>query len=342
MRWAVILAGGSGSRFWPLSTPSMPKQLLPLVGAESTAEQAVARLEGLVPPERILVVTGAAIAERLREALKLPAENVLVEPRAASTGPALVWASAEALRRDPHAEVLSLHADWTIRESEAFRHTAAQALATAIRHRRLVTVGIVPSRPDTGFGYIVPGNSLDDIARTVSRFTEKPSAAMALDLMASGALWNSGLFAWQADLLLEEVRSLTPEIGPALGLLEHGDVAGFFRDVTPVSIDVGVLERSRAVAVVHGRFTWDDVGTWDALPRVRRRDAAGNVTSGPVYLLDAEDCVVWAAGDPVVVSGVKDLVIVHANGRILIMPRPQAADLKALLDRLPAEVRDLK
>lgn len=341
MRWAVILAGGSGSRFWPLSSPSMPKQLLPLAGPESTAHQAVARLEGLVPRERILVVTGAAIAERLRQALELPAENLLIEPRAASTGPALVWASTEARRRDPQAEVLSLHADWTIRESEAFRHTAAQALATAVRHRRLVTVGIVPSRPDTGFGYIVPGNSLDDIARTVARFAEKPGAATALDLMASGALWNSGLFAWPADLLLEEVRRLTPEIGPALALLERGDVAGFFRDVTPVSIDVGVLERSRAVAVVHGRFTWDDVGTWDALPRVRPRDAAGNVAVGPAHLLDCEDCVVWSAGDPIVVSGVKDLVVVHANGRLLVMPRQQAANLKLLLDRLPADVREL-
>ncbi len=341
MRWAVILAGGSGSRFWPLSTPSMPKQLLPLIGAESTAQQAVTRLEGLVPRERILVVTGAAIAGRLQEALNLPPENVLIEPRAASTGPALVWASAEARRRDPDAEVLSLHADWAIRESDAFRHTAAQALATAVRHRRLVTVGIVPSRPDTGFGYIVPGNSLDDIARTVSRFAEKPNAATALDLMASGALWNSGLFAWTADTLLEEVRAHTPEIAAALPRLEQGDVAGFFRDVVAVSIDVGVLERSDAVAVVHGRFTWDDVGTWDALPRVRRRDAAGNVTSGPVQLLDAEDCVVWSSGEPIVVSGVKDLVIVHANGRILVMPRRQAAELKSLLERLPPEVRDL-
>lgn len=341
MRWAVILAGGSGSRFWPLSTPSMPKQLLPLIGTESTAEQAVTRLDGLVPRERILVVTGPALASRLQQALGLPVENVLVEPRAASTAPALVWATAEALRRDPQAEVLSLHADWSIRESESFRNTAAQALATAVRHRRLVTVGIVPSRPDTGFGYIVPGNSLDDVARTVSRFAEKPNAATALDLMASGALWNSGLFAWTGDVLLAEVRRHTPEIAAALPRLEAGDIAGFFQQVTAVSIDVGVLERSDAVAVVHGRFTWDDVGTWDALPRVRRRDAAGNVVAGPVHLVDAEDCVVWGSSDPVVVAGVKDLVVVHANGRVLVMPRPLAADLKAVLDRLPPDVRDL-
>jgi mannose-1-phosphate guanylyltransferase len=341
MIWAVILAGGSGSRFWPLSTPSNPKQLLPLTGSQSTAEQAVTRLDGLVPRERILVVTGRALAERLVSTLGLPRENVLVEPRAASTAPALVWATFEAQRRDPAAQVLSLHADWAIREAEAFRYTAAQALSTALRHKRLVTVGIVPSRPETGFGYIVPGKSLDEVARTVSRFAEKPDAATALDLMASGALWNSGLFAWSAGVLLEEVRRHTDEIAPHLTLLERGDVAGFFAAVTAVSIDVGLLERSAAVAVVPGRFTWDDVGTWDALPRVRARDDHGNAAIGPVYLLDTDDCVVWSNGDPIVVSGVKDLVIVHAHGRILVMPRRQAADLKAILDRLPPDVRDL-
>ena len=341
MIWAVILAGGSGSRFWPLSTPSTPKQLLPLTGPQSTAKQAVARLDGLVPRERILVVTGAALAERMITELDLPRANVLVEPRAASTGPALVWATFEAQHRDPAAQVLSLHADWSIREPEAFRHSAAQALATALRHKRLVTVGIVPSRPETGFGYIVPGNPLDEVSRTVSRFAEKPDAATALDLMASGALWNSGLFAWTATVLMDEVRRHTDEIAPHLGLLEKGDVAGFFAAVTPVSIDVGLLERSAAVGVVPGRFTWDDVGTWDALPRVRSRDPHGNAVVGPVHLLDTADCVVWSDGDPIVVSGMKDLVIVHAHGRILVMPRRQAADLKSILDRLPAEVRDL-
>jgi mannose-1-phosphate guanylyltransferase len=341
MRWAVILAGGSGSRFWPLSTPTTPKQVLPLAGPQSLAEQTVARLDGLVPKERILVVTGQAVSPRLSKVLGISAQNLLIEPRSASTGPALVWATAEARRRDPEAEVLSLHADWIIREEAAFRHTAEQALATAARHRRLVTVGIVPSRPDTGFGYIVPGNALDDVARTVSRFAEKPDAATALDFMASGALWNSGLFAWSADLLLDEVRRHTSEIAPQLPLLETGDVAGFFRGVTSVSIDVGLLERSSAVAVVSGRFTWDDIGTWDALARVRKQDAAGNVSVGPVHLVGAQDCVVWSDGDPIVASGVKDLVIVHANGRILVIPRRQAADLKTLLDTLPPEIRDL-
>src|SRR5688572_891171 len=161
MRWAVVLAGGSGTRFWPLSTPQQPKQLLPLAGSGSTAEETVERLTGLIPRERVLVVTGAALAPRLQERLRLPADNFLIEPRAASTGPALVWATWEARRRDPDAEVLSLHADWAVGDAAAFRSTAILALEAARGHDRLVTVGIVPSRPETGYGYIVPGKPLD-------------------------------------------------------------------------------------------------------------------------------------------------------------------------------------
>ena len=341
MRWGVLLAGGSGTRFWPLSTPEHPKQLLPLAGPRSTAEEAMDRLEGLIPRERVLLVTGPALADRLRERLQLPADNVLVEPRAASTGPALVWASHEASRRDPDAEVLSMHADWVIGDADAFRRTADTALGCAREHDRLVTVGVVPTRPDTGFGYIVPGAPLGPGARNVARFTEKPDAATALDLLAAQALWNSGLFAWTAARLLAEARQHAPEIAPFLPALDRGDVAGFFRDVTPVSIDVGLLERSRNVAVVSGAFAWDDVGTWDALARVRAKDPADNVVVGNAHLHGAKDCIVWAGSDPIVLAGVKDLIVVHANGRLLIMPREQSADLKQVLDALPPEVRAL-
>jgi mannose-1-phosphate guanylyltransferase len=216
MRWAVLLAGGSGTRFWPLSTPENPKQLLPLTGSASSAEETVERLAGLITRDRTLVVAGAGLASRLQQRLQLPPENVLVEPRAASTAPALIWATWEARRRDPDAEVLSLHADWAVGDAAAFRRTADTALATARRHDRLVTVGVVPSRPETGYGYIVPGAPLDDQARTVARFSEKPDAATALDLMAAGALWNSGLFAWTAARLLAEVETHTPEVARAL------------------------------------------------------------------------------------------------------------------------------
>jgi mannose-1-phosphate guanylyltransferase len=341
MRWAVVLAGGSGTRFWPLSTPENPKQLLPLTGSTSTAEESIDRLTGLVPRDRILVVTGAGLAERLQQRLNLPAPNILVEPRPASTAPALIWATSEAQRRDPDAEVLSLHADWAVGDGAAFRRTAEAALSTAREYDRLVTVGIVPSRPETGYGYIVPGPPLGDGAHRVARFSEKPDAATALDLMAAGALWNSGLFAWTAERLLREVESHTPEVARQLPLLRAGEVERFFREVTPISIDVGLLERSSAVAVVPGAFAWDDVGTWQALTRVRPKDPAGNVVVGKAFLHDSEDCVVWSGADIVVLSGVRDLIVVQANGRILVMPAERAASIKQLLDDLPPEIRDV-
>lgn len=341
MKWGVLLAGGSGTRFWPLSTPTNPKQLLPLAGDQSTAEAAVARLEGLIPRERLLVVTGAVLAPRLAEALGIPAENMLVEPRAASTGPALIWASREAARRDQGAEVLSMHADWAIADVEAFRTTATLALDAARTHDRLVTVGMVPSRPETGYGYIVPGAPLDNSARNVARFQEKPDAATALDLMAAGALWNSGLFAWTVTRLMEEVAQHTPEVAPHLPLLDQGKVEEFFAALTPVSIDVGVLERSRRVAVVRGAFTWDDIGTWEALTRVRPKDPSGNVVVGPGFAHDSGDCILWSSGDPIIASQVQDLVVVHANGRILVMPRERSAEIKKLLDVLPPGLRDI-
>jgi mannose-1-phosphate guanylyltransferase len=341
MRWAVILAGGSGTRFWPLSTPETPKQLLPLAGSTSTAEESIDRLTGLIPRERVLVVTGAALATQIQERLKLPRSNILVEPRAASTAPALIWATCEAQRRDPQADVLSLHADWAVGDAAAFRRTADTALTIARQHDCLVTVGVVPSRPETGYGYIVPGTALGEGARMVARFSEKPDAATALDLMAAGALWNSGLFAWTAERMLAEVAAHTPEVAPHLPALKAGEVERFFREVTPISIDVGLLERSASVAVVSGAFAWDDIGTWQALTRVRPKDTSGNLVVGNAFMHESEDCIIWSDRDTVVLSGVQDLIVVQANGRILVMPSERAASMKQLLDALPPEIRDV-
>lgn len=342
MHWAVILAGGAGTRFWPLSTPDRPKQLLPLAGEQSPAEAAVARLGPLVPPERIVVVTNAQLADPLARRLPLPRTNFLTEPTARSTGPALTWAAAEIARRDPDAVLLSLHADWHVPDPAAFARVAAKALALAEGGEYLVTVGVVPTRPDPGFGYIVPDHAIAGTgARRVGSFTEKPSAERARELVAAGALWNSGLFAWRGRTMLHEIGRHTPEIAAHLGALAAGDVAGFFAAVPSLPIDVGLLERSDRVAVVPGDFSWDDIGTWEALTRVRAGDPAGNVLVGPVHASDTTDCVVWSDDVPVVVSGVANLVVVSANGRILVLDRARAADLKSILERLPPEVRTL-
>jgi mannose-1-phosphate guanylyltransferase len=341
MRWGVIIAGGSGSRFWPLSTRANPKQLLPLAGPRSTAESTLERLSGLVEPDRVLLVTGRQLARPIMERLGLPERNVLVEPVAKSTGPALVWATYEARRRDPAAVIIAQHADWQVPDTAAFSRVASRAFGVAESTRSLVTVGIVPTRVETGYGYIVPGDQLESGVHRVEQFVEKPDPTTAAALIARGALWNSGLFCWRAEDLLGEVRRITPELGSALDHLDREDVAGFFSTSREISIDVGVFERSDRVVVVRGDFAWDDVGTWDALARVRPRDASDNVTEGPVTAVGATGCVAWSDGMPIVLAGVSDLVVVQANGRILVTTKAKAPALKQVLEEIPLDVREI-
>lgn len=333
--WAVILAGGAGTRFWPLSTTERPKQFLPLAGDRPLLVQAVARLQGLVPAERVLVLTGPFLVDRVAELVpEVPRPNIVAEPRAASTAPALAWAAHWIAKHDPGGQMLSLHADWAVGDDRAFRAAATHALGIAAQHDVLVTVGVKPSRNETGYGYIVPGKSLGS-ARRVQRFVEKPSPARAALLRRRGALWNTGLFAWGVARFLGEAGAYARELAAGWPALSAGDVARFFGAVTPVAVDVAVLERTKRLAVVTGAFPWDDIGSWDALLRIRRPDARGNVTVGNVTLGDdVRRSVVWSESEHVTVIGVQDAVVVRANGHTLVMQTGQAERLKALVPRL--------
>ena len=345
-RWAVILAGGVGSRFWPLSTPDRPKQLLPLIDDAPLLANTLARLEPLVPPERTLILTNAALVAAVgRVASRVPPENVIAEPRPAGTAAALAWAALEISRRNSDdAVMLCVHADWAIADDDGFRSTLASAADAAARHRSLVTVGIVPSRPDPGFGYIEPGEAMGGDVRRVARFVEKPDRARAEQMVRDGYLWNSGIFVWRVGDFLAEVRAHTPEVAPALeaAATKRGAEAmeSFFPAARSVSVDVGVLERSDRVLVLPGNFGWDDVGTWAALRRVRVLDTAGNALSGAVHAMDARGNVVHAEESTVVLYGVSDLVVVATDGLTLVTTIDRAADLKALVESLPAAVRE--
>jgi mannose-1-phosphate guanylyltransferase len=341
-QWAAIIAGGSGTRFWPLSTPSHPKQFLPLAGPSPLLVEAVERLTDVVARERVLIVTGAGVADHTRRLLPtLAAEQVLAEPRAASTAPALTWATHVARAADPEAVVLSLHADWWVGDRAGFAQSAARALEAAVEHDALVTVGIVPARPEIGYGYIERGSQLSGDVWEVRRFTEKPDTEHAARLIADGALWNSGLFAWTARRFFAETAAHAPEIAPHVVRLDQGDVPGFFEAVHPIAVDVSHFERSGRVVVLPARFPWDDVGTWAALERVRPTAADGNVVVGDVVAHDTTGSVIWTDGDPVVVDGVADLVVVRAHGRVLVTTRARAAGLKDLLQNLPPRIRDV-
>jgi mannose-1-phosphate guanylyltransferase len=344
--WAVVLAGGVGSRFWPVSTPARPKQILPLASERPLIADTVARIQPLVPVDRLRILAGQEYVDPIRAAVDgLEQDHFLVEPRARGTAPVLVWAAHHIAAADPDAIMVSLHADHVIRPEGAFRDLVASAAVAAIRHDRLFTIGVRPTRPETGYGYIRRGAALDDTgAHAVDAFVEKPGTDLARQYVEAGDyLWNSGIFVWRADRLLDEVRAVSPELGGLLPLLDAGDPAEYFAVAPRLSIDEGVFERSGRVGVMAATFEWDDVGTWDAVGRTRPADAGGNVVEGDAALVESDRCVVWNEGtEPIVVFGVTDLAIVRAGGVTLVLPRERAADLKTLLDALPPGIREVE
>jgi len=342
-RWAVVLAGGVGSRFWPLSTPERPKQLLPLVNDDPLLINTLNRLAPLVPAENTLILTNASLVEAIAGvAPQIPRENIIAEPKPAGTAAALTWAANEILRRSgPDATMLCVHADWAVADDDGFRKALAEAENVARIEQALVTVGVVPTRPDPGFGYIQPGESTDSGARKVQRFVEKPDRERAATMMHSGYLWNSGIFVWRVTDFLDEVNAHTPEVADSLKA-NSSDLAKFFDGVKPISVDVGVLERTARVRVIPGDFGWDDVGTWGALRRVKPEDASANVSYGKTFSLDATGNVIHAEGNAVVLYGVSDVVVVTRGGLTLVTTIDKSSDLKTLIDSLPEDLRDLK
>lgn len=349
-RWAVILAGGIGSRFWPLSTPARPKQLLPLVDEEPLLASAARRMAAVADPVNTLILTNAELRDAVARMVPgIPAENIIAEPRPSGTAAALAWAASEIVTREEASgssesgTMVCIHADWAIKDDAIFATTLRDAATLAEKQSALVTVGIVPTRPDTGFGYIEVGAPVEGGFR-VRRFIEKPDREGAKLLVSSGALWNSGIFCWRASDFLDEIRNRTPEVATALkhhGLSRARSREEFFAFVKPVSVDVGVLERSSRVLVVRGEFGWDDVGTWAALRRARVPDKGGNVARGATHLVEARNNVVHAQGDAVVLYGVDDLVVVSRPGLTLVTTVERSEDLKKLLDSLPPHIRDI-
>lgn len=333
----MILAGGVGSRFWPVSTPTRPKQLLPLAGTQPLIVQTVERILPLVPVERIRVLTGRTLAGPIAEATGLGPDQMLIEPRARGTAPVLAWAAHVIAAEDPAAVMLSLHSDHVIRPADAFRATLARAAALSREHGRLFTIGAVPTRPETGYGYIAAGAALGEAkdAFEVARFVEKPDRAAAERYIAEGCLWNTGIFVWPAALLLAELRRHTPEIAQLLPLLDAGRVDAFFEQAPSLSIDEGLLERSDVVGVIRADFEWDDVGAWDAVGRTRESDAAGNVGVGDATFVDAQNNIAWADDGSIVIFGASDLVVVRSGGITFVADRARTAELKRLLEQLP-------
>lgn len=346
-----MLAGGLGKRFWPLSTAQRPKQLLPLASPQPLVVDALRRIEGLVPPEKVRIVAPREMVAPLQEVTGLGRESFWVEPWSKGTGPALAWAAWRIARLDPDAVHLSIHADAVIDPPDAFRDVVRAGVCVARRERLLVVVAATPDRPETGYGYVRPGDPLDapepHRAWMVRSFVEKPDLSTAAGYLAKGYRWNTGIFVWPVTTFLEEVTARAPEISTALAFLKSAasaeeyaedslDVApadcAFFRRAKAVAVDVAVLERSPRVAAVDATFRWDDMGSWEALARTRPADAKGNVLHGEVRVVEAANNVAFADSGDVVLFGVNDLLVVRTDEVTLVMPRAKSPDLKRYLE----------
>ena len=346
--WAIIFAGGIGSRFWPLSTPARPKPLLALVSEQTLIEETVGRLQPAIPPERVLILTSRDIAPAIRSVTRdVPEENVLVEPRPLGTAAALAWGVQELARRaGPSAMAVAIHADLAVDYPEEFRRTLRRAAAIAAREQALVSVGIKASRPETGFGYVVPGAALDADtplsrggAALTRSFDEKPSEQEAVTLIAEGARWHSGVVVGSAGMFLQELAAHTPEVRDGLGALAVGNLPAFIGMVRATSLERGLLERTTRLLLVQGEFGWDDVGTWASLRRARELDDDGNGAIGNAHFVDAECNVVHSERGTVVIYGVSHLIVVTLEGLTFVTSLDRAADLKPLLDALPGSMR---
>ncbi len=298
----------------------------------------------LAPDERIRILAGDHLLEPFQSVLPdLPAECLLVEPQARGTGPVLAWAAWLLHDRDPEAVLVSLHSDHMIRHTEAFRDLLGEAAALARREDMLVTIAIKPTRPETGYGYIEPGEALqhegDAEAYRVAQFIEKPDEGTAVKFIEQGYLWNSGIFVWTARRFLEEVCSHAPEIGDLFPLLGQGKTEEFFATVPVTTVDVAVLEKSERVATMAAMFEWDDVGSWESLFRTLETDADGNIVVGDGYTIDSVDTMVYGTDKPIVVFGVDGLIVVCTPEATLITTREKAPHLKVALDQLPPHVR---
>ena len=346
--WAIIFAGGIGSRFWPLSTPTRPKPLLRLVSEQPLLVDTVQRLAPSIPPDRVLVLTSRDIAPAIRAALvTVPEMNILVEPRPLGTAAALAWGAQEVARRaGPHTLCCAMHADLAVGFPDEFRRVLRRAGAVAEREDALVAVGVRPSRVEPAFGYIRPGDPVDEThtladggVHEVAAFIEKPSEADAMLHISAGALWHAGILVGTATGFLTQLDEKAVELRDGFDALRSGNLPAFVGSIRSVDIERGLLERGPRLLVIPGDFEWDDVGTWASLRRARALDDDGNGVVGTAHFVDADSNVVHGESGVVVLYGVSKMLVVTLPGLTFVTPLDRAADLKPLLDALPGSMR---
>ncbi len=352
-RYALILAGGSGQRFWPVSRDALPKQLLRLFGDKTLLELTVERLDGLVPRENILVLTNAIQEPAVRALLPmLPAENIVAEPEKRDTAPAIALGIGWVAARAPEATMMVLPSDHLIENRSAFHNVLLTAMSAAESDGGLVTVGIKPTWPCPSYGYVERGRRVvtpdaqDIPVYQVARFREKPDTALAEHFLAQGSFsWNAGMFIWTLPAVVAELTRHCPALADFVSELRRssdfsGTVKSQFGNLPKLSIDYALMEKASRVLNVEATFDWDDVGNWTAVARYLKADADGNRSNCALSQINASDNIVFTqTGQHVALLGVKDLIIVAAKDGLLIADRSEAEGIKKIVDGLPRELR---
>lgn len=355
MLHGVIMAGGSGTRFWPKSRRKTPKQLLSMTGTKSMIQETFARLNAAIPAERISVVTNSEQAGGVRLHLpELPQRNVIVEPCGRNTAACIGLAALYVANEDPDAVMVIVPADSYIHPPEAFLEVISAAADVALQHNTIVTIGIPPTFPATGYGYIHCGERLPAEAGVnvfdVVEFKEKPTAEKAAEFLQSGNFfWNSGSFVWKVSTIFDAFREHMPalyasleRIAAVLGTSKEADViADEYARLENISIDYGVMERARNVRAIEATYAWDDVGSWKSVENLKKPDAHGNVVDAHAEIVGSADCtIVGEKGHLIAAVGVKDLIIVQTPDATLVCHKDSAQDVKKIVDILKEKKMD--
>jgi len=341
MNYAVILAGGSGKRFWPLSRQSKPKQFLSIISSKTMIEETVDRVKGLINQENIIILASEGQKSNFTDIdLGIPDENILYEPEGRNTAMAIAFAAAYIRKRDPEGIMIVLPSDHFIREKDLFQESLRNAIKAA-KNGYLVTFGITPTRPETGYGYINIGDVIEKEIGLykVKAFTEKPNQKDAIEYVKRGNyLWNSGMFVWSLKSIIDEFQKYLPEHFKSLVSIASNPsdtdlVKNAYNNIDNISIDYGILERSSKIACIKCNYTWDDVGSWVAIERHNKHDENNNTIIGNADLKDVQNSIVVSNDGLTVLIGVSDLIVVHTHDATLVCKKERNNEIKDMVDK---------